>query len=166
MLTKASVENILTKIMNYGARPLAEFNKFEALEMVENLRNISQEQKHPKHSYHRTVYHTLREKMSIRTDQFRALVLRLLGDKDHERVVDAVTKVEKQFQRRRQAGEQSRNFNQNRQNPYRRNAVRCFYCQRFGHMQLHCLQRKRDAELGTRPRAPEFGNDGKSNESK
>ena len=82
MLTKASVENTLKNIMNYGARPLSEFNKFEALEMVENLHNISQEQQHQKHSYYRTVYHTLRGKMSVPTDQYGALVLRLLGDKD------------------------------------------------------------------------------------
>ena len=41
ILTTASVENIISKIMSYSARPLAEFNKYEALEMVENLTNTS-----------------------------------------------------------------------------------------------------------------------------
>ena len=60
VLTKATVENVIAKIMNYAARPLSEFNKFEALDMVENLNNVSQEQKHAKHAYHRMVYETLR----------------------------------------------------------------------------------------------------------
>ncbi|CAB3978957.1 Hypothetical predicted protein [Paramuricea clavata] len=72
VFTKATVENVIIKIMMYASRPLSEFNKFEAL--VENLNNVSQEQKH---AYHRMVYQTLRGKMSVSTEQFRSLLLRL-----------------------------------------------------------------------------------------
>ena len=37
-------------------------------------------------------------------DQFRSLVLRLLGDKDHEKIFDCVAKVEKHYRSRDRAG--------------------------------------------------------------
>ena len=106
MLTKATVENVITKIINYAVCPLSEFNKFEALDMVENLNNVSQEQKHAKHACHHMVYQTLHRKMIVSTEQFRSLLLHLLGDKDHKYIFDIVAKVEKRFQRRAWDGAQ------------------------------------------------------------
>ncbi|CAB4021082.1 Hypothetical predicted protein [Paramuricea clavata] len=97
--------------MTYASRPLSEFNKFEALDMVENLNNVSQEQKHAKHAYHRMVYQTLLAQMSVSTEQFRSLLLRLLGDKDHERIFDIVAIVEKRFQSRSRDIPQGSNVN-------------------------------------------------------
>ena len=64
-LTNASVVSVLHKIINYATRPLAEFSKYEGLEMVENLKNASEDKKHPKDGYYRLVYQTLRGKMEI-----------------------------------------------------------------------------------------------------
>jgi hypothetical protein len=83
------------------ARPLTEFNKYEALEMTEELQNAANDRNHPKERYYRVVYQTLREKMEVPPVQFRALLLRLLGDKDQERVSEMVSKVEKHFTRQR-----------------------------------------------------------------
>ena len=79
------------------ARPLTEFNKYEALEMTEELQNAAHDRKHPKERYYRVLYPytTIREKMEVPPVQFRALLLRPLGDKDQERVSDIVSKVEK-----------------------------------------------------------------------
>ncbi len=101
VLTKASVESILHRLLNFMARPLTEFNKYEALEMTEELQNAAHDRKHPKERYYRVVYQTIREKMEVPPVQFRALLLRLLGDKDQEWVSDIVSKVEKHFTRQR-----------------------------------------------------------------
>ena len=97
VLTKASVESILHRLLNFMARPLTEFNKYEALEMTEELQNAAHDRKHPKERYYRVVYQTIREKMEVPPVQFRALSLRLLGDKDQKRVSDIVSKVGKHF---------------------------------------------------------------------
>ena len=51
--------------------------------------------KHDKKNYYRLVYQTTREKVNTSKDHFKYLVMRLLGDKDHEKVLDIVAKVEK-----------------------------------------------------------------------
>lgn len=146
--TSATVENVLKKAMTYAARPLTDFNKHEALEILESLYHASHDKKHEKEVYYRLVFQTVRGKMDLPKDQFRTLVLRLLGDKDHERVFDIVLKVDKQFKRgSRPSGTQG-------SSPYSRNGpgqsdggrqpIRCYYCQKIGHVRAKCLARKAD----------------------
>ena len=45
--------------------------------------------------FYKVAYQTARERMDVPKDQFRSLLLRLIGDKDHENVLDIVSKVEK-----------------------------------------------------------------------
>ena len=94
-LTKSFVESSLQGIISYASRPLSDFNKYEVLEMLESLQHTSQDTKHERQNFYRLVYQTVRGKMDIPHDQLKSLVLRLLGDKDHEKVFDVVTKVEK-----------------------------------------------------------------------
>ena len=70
ILTKASVESILHRLLNFMARPLTEFNKYEALEMTEELQNAAHDRNHSKERYYRVVYQTIREKMEIPPVQF------------------------------------------------------------------------------------------------
>ncbi|CAB4009956.1 Hypothetical predicted protein [Paramuricea clavata] len=93
ILTKASVESILHRLLNFMASPLTEFNKYEALEMTEELQNTAHDRNHPKERYYRVVYQTVREKIEVPPLQFHALLLRLLGDKDQERVSEIVSKT-------------------------------------------------------------------------
>ena len=136
-LTKASVESILHRLLNFMARPLTEFNKYEALEMTEELQNAVHDRNHPKERYYRVVYQTIREKMEIPPVQFRALLLRLLGDKDQERVSEIVSKVEKHF---------SRHIRLRGHTPPWTHAC-CFYCNKIGHFQSHCLLRRGDGQV-------------------
>ena len=71
--------------------------RFEALEILEALQNVSHDRKHEREAYYRLVYQTARSKLELLNEYFRSLLLRLLGDKDHQRVFDTVTKVEKNF---------------------------------------------------------------------
>ena len=43
-LTQTTVAGTVKKILDYGARPLPEFNKFEALDMLEALQNAARDQ--------------------------------------------------------------------------------------------------------------------------
>lgn len=152
-LTKASVESVLHRLMNYIARPLTEFNKYEALEMTEKLQNSAHDRKHPKERYYRVVYQTIREKMEVPPAQFRALLLRLLGDKEQERVSEIVSKVEKNFTRKRTQGARSTPAYSTRGRsgaPWTN--TRCFYCNKVGHLQSHCVLRRGDSQHSVRQR--------------
>ena len=65
----------------------------------------------------------------------------LLGDKDQEKVLDVVAKVEKN-NRRRQTRQNPGGERKAGAAPY--SGVRCFYCNRFGHVQAYCFRRKRE----------------------
>ena len=94
-LTKSSVDNLLKRLMSLASRPLVEFNKYEALELVDALKNAAHDSKHEKEAYYRLVFETLRGKLDQPSDQFRNFIFPLLCDKDHEKVLDVVAKVEK-----------------------------------------------------------------------
>ena len=94
-LTKSSVDNLLEKIRHLASRPVPEFNRFEALDLLEALKNAAQDTKHEKAGYFRLSFETLRGKADEPNYQFRNFLLPLLGDKDQEKVLDVVAKVEK-----------------------------------------------------------------------
>jgi len=62
--------------------------------------NIAQDTKHERLNFYRLVYQTVRGKMDMALDQLKSLVLGLLGDKDQEKIFDAVTKVEKRHRQK------------------------------------------------------------------
>ena len=82
-LTKLSVTTVIKKMLDYAARPLSEFNKYEAIDILETLQNTSRDNQDEKREFYRLVYQTARGKVDLPKEHFRALVLRLLGDKDH-----------------------------------------------------------------------------------
>ena len=135
-------------MLDYASSSLSEFNKFEALAMVDTLQNTAHDNKQEKEKYYRLAYQTIRAKVDIPADQFRSLLLRLFGDKEHEKIFDIVTKVEKSYQR---AGSRERP----RMAPTYSTDIprgrwllptnaRCFYCQQVGHFRAQSLWRKRD----------------------
>ena len=140
------------KIMAYASRPLPDFNKYEALEMLESLQLTAQDTKHDHQNFYRLVYQTVRGKLDVPRDQFRSLVLRLLGDKDHEKIFDCVVKVEKHYRLRDRARTaavspyyregRERNVRDFPRNPGR--PMSCFYCGRLGHIKRFCEAGKRD----------------------
>ena len=94
-LTTLSVDGFLEKICLLASRPIPEFNRFDALNILEALKNAAQDAKHEKVGYYKYTFETLREKVALPNDQFRNFLLPLLGDKDQERVLDVIAKVEK-----------------------------------------------------------------------
>lgn len=88
------------KIMTMTARPRAEFNKYNVLELLDSLKEAAHDLKHEKSSYYRAVYDTMREKIRESTEYFRELMSALLGDRDQEKVLERVSKVDKRYARK------------------------------------------------------------------
>ena len=131
--------------MNLASRPGSEFNKYEALELVDTLKNAAHDVADAKSNYYRIVYETLRDKLNESADYFHALLLSLLGDKDHEKVLDRMGKVEKRYSQKSErampAGRRAA-----RRGPEGSYEPTCHYCHKPGHFRAQCHQRKRDQQ--------------------
>jgi rubrerythrin len=148
-----SVAAMLKKALAYAMRPCSEFIKYEALEILETLQNTARDSKHERQDYYRLAYQMARSKSDLPQEHFQGLVLRLLGNKDHQKVFDAVAKVEKSMAKTLTS----------RTNQYRSNAspytyqrpnratpgIRCFHCNRYGHVWSKCLIRKSESTQST-----------------
>lgn len=148
-LTKPSVDTVLKRIMSYVTRPLPEFNSYEALEMLDTLQNTAHDSNHEKAGFYRMAYQTARAKIDFPREQFRHLIMRLVGNKDLEKTLDILTKVEKTFRRARSMESRPAPYRRIQDSPSRspqQAGPRCFYCNKIGHIQAHCFQKKRDLE--------------------
>lgn len=132
-LTTSSVDSLLAKVRSLGSRPLADFNKYEALDLVDALQKLAHDTHHEKEAYYRLAFETLRGKLSQTDAMFRNYLLPIFGDKDHEKILDIVGKVEKSAHR---SGSPMPNRFRPSSAPYA--AVRCFNCNRLGHMRNAC----------------------------
>lgn len=65
--------------------------------MLEILYNKVVDCNYDRKNYYWFVYQLVREKMELLKDYFKDFVVCLLGDKDYERVLDIVFKVEKKL---------------------------------------------------------------------
>ena len=147
-------------MLDYAARPLFGFNKYEAIDILETLQNTFRDNQDEKRKFNRLVYQTARRKVDLPKEHFRALVLRLLGDKDHTKVYEAVAKVENAMSTR---GPSSGSFHRGRSIdvPYKGRGMRssapvqCYFCGKFGHIMARCYARRdmRQRPPATRGRA-------------
>ena len=129
------------------SRPLSDFNKYEAMEMFELLQNTSHDNKHHMEGFYKVAYQTARERMDLPKDQFRSVLLRLIGDEDHEKeVLHIISKVEKHYRRDGRGKSGATPYERHMEHRPRASGVRCFYCHRLGHFRAHCLQRKKDMQ--------------------
>ena len=141
-VTNASPENLVERVLTYSPRPLSEFHKYDVLEMLETLHNKAADSNHEKRKYYRFVFYTAREKVETPKEQFKTLILRLLGDKDHERVLQIVAKVEKANREESTREIESRVGGEARSS--RSSHIRCFHCNRKGHVRANCPDRMSD----------------------
>ena len=139
LVTNTTPENLVERILTYATRPLSEFNNYEVLEMLEILHNKASDGNHDKKKYYRLVYQTVREKVDSSKVLFKDLVMRLLGDKDHERVLDIVCKVEKSNRTKSREREDGGTRVARSSRPFN---VRCYFCNRRGHIKANCPDRK------------------------
>ena len=111
------------------------------------LLNASHDAHHDKAGYYRLTFETLRGKMNQTDKQF---LFPLLGNRDQEKILEIVAKVEKTNQRATRE-----TFSQPRRAvaaPYPN--VCCFYCNRSGRFRAHCPQRRFDMTTDPNSSAP------------
>ena len=94
---KPSIASLKKAVTQYCLRPLSDFDKYKAVDMVEQLANVSLQVKDKKADYYATVHSTLQERISKSAEQFKSYVLSLLGDREYEKVVESLAKVDKAF---------------------------------------------------------------------
>ena len=147
-VTKASVEAVVRRILAYTARPLTEFNKYEALEMLGTLQNTASDKRHEKSNYYRLAYQTARNNMHVPRLQFHSLVARLIGDKDHEKVLDIESRVAKSY-RQQSTPRRGNNYSASYRRPQRQrnnrvdlSQVKCFDCGEPGHYRTNYTNKK------------------------
>ena len=139
-LSCASVDSLLTKITNLASRPIVEFNKYEVLDLLEALKNTARDVHHEKEGCFRLANETLRGKLDQPNQMFRNFLLPLLGDKDHEKILGIVAKVEKNNSRQLLPMPLSHA----RRPSARHSNVRCYNCGKFEHISVNCFKRRRE----------------------
>ena len=109
---------------------------------MESLEYTTKSTGHEKAPYYAIVLLSLKEKMSTPVDKFRSYFLSLLGNKDYEKVLTTLAKVDK-------ALDTSRKESSRRSSPYSRGEVfgrnvTCpVYCGNKGHTRDRCFRFKR-----------------------
>ena len=88
---KASVESALEELQHFIKMPM--FNEEKALDYLINLKIVAKESNHPKSGFFNAELQAMKDK--IRDSQFQQYLQVLLGDKDHEKVLDSIAKVDK-----------------------------------------------------------------------
>ena len=140
------MSTVIGKMLDYAARPLSDFNKYEAIDILETLQNTSRDNQDEKRQFYYLVYQTARGKVDLSKENFRALDLRFLRDKDHTKVYEAVANMEKamfsgspwSFSSRR--GRCSNILCRGR--GMRTSApVQCYFCGKFGGICSNCPRR-------------------------
>ena len=90
---KATVDSCLEEFRHLIKSPM--FTKDRALDRLLNLKMVAKEANHPKSGFFEAVFRALREKTGATDVQFTKYLEVLLGDKDHETVLESIAKVDK-----------------------------------------------------------------------
>ena len=94
---KPSVGDLKKMVVQYALRQTCDFGKYKALELIENLKSVAIQRRDKKADYYSTVHVKLLERISKPAELFNSYVLSLLADRDYEKIIDAVAKVDKAF---------------------------------------------------------------------
>lgn len=136
-----TVDAFIHRITHYGSRRVEDFDKYEALRLAEDLVSVAKTSGHVKAPTYEIIASTLREKVSVSTEQFKAYFLALLADKEFSRIFDTVSKIDKSF--RRASPYPARTNFQPRRGRFPTNQSRliCYKCGTPGHKAPQCWKR-------------------------
>lgn len=149
---KATVDSLLDEIRHFVKSPI--FTKDKALDLLLDLKLVARETKHTRMGFFDAILKTMREKVTVSQEQFKKYLEVLLGDRDQEKVLDMIAKVDK-------ASKVASNKRTPRPSPYSRNSsgrpgrqnVQCYWCQGYGHYQAACPERRNNNHKAPRASA-------------
>ena len=104
-LQEVSVESTLQDIRSLLKSPA--FSKDQAFDYLLTLQLVAKEKKHAKAGYYEAILRAMRDKSSVDIDQFKRYLEVLIGDKDQEKVLDLISKVDKAAKRKSSFSESS-----------------------------------------------------------
>ena len=146
---KASVDSSLAEIRQMASSKTSSFNKDNLLDLLLGLKMVAREAGHPKAGFFSAVLEAMRDKLQSPPDQFKRYILVLLGDKDQEKVLESMAKVDKAFQAQAStASPNTRGVPRRRGRGGRFAHVQCYHCFDYGHYKSHCpgLRQSREGE--------------------
>ena len=76
---------------------MEDFEKYKALHLLEELVSVGKTTTDTKEASHDIIATTLREKIHVPKEQFKAYFLALMADKEYTRIFDTISKVDKSF---------------------------------------------------------------------
>ena len=133
-----SIQALKNRITHYGSRRLEDFDKYEALRLAEELVSVTKTTGDDKAASFDIIAATLREKIHVPKEQFKAYFLALLADKEFTRIFDTISKVDKSFRRpspySRPQARGSQRFSSHPR-------VTCYRCGTPGHKSTQCFKR-------------------------
>ena len=94
---RPTVESVKKAIIQYALRQKVDFDKYMALHMAEQLKTVATQVNDKKADFYSSVHFTLTEKITKPPEQFKSYILSLLGDRDYEKIIEAINKVDKSF---------------------------------------------------------------------
>ena len=139
---ESTVESLIKKVTHYGMRRDEDFDKYEALALAERLLMRAQADKHPKATAFDIIVNTLRTKMQVSREQFKAYYLALLAEKEYAGILDSMTKVDKLFKKKSQPSQSKPSSGP----PSR--TITCWHCGRPGHRIAQCFRLRASANNG------------------
>ena len=71
------------------------FSKDQASDYMLNIRMVAKESNHPKAGFYEVFLRAIRNKSRVPDDQFKRYLEVLLGDKDHEKVLEMMSKMDR-----------------------------------------------------------------------
>ena len=134
-----SVQALISRITHYGSRRLEDFDKYEAVRLAEELVPVATTTGHAKAASYDIIATTVREKIHVSKEQFKAYFLAILADKEFTKIFDVISKVDKSFQRPAPYFRTQARANQRFSSSHP--GVTCYRCGTPGHKSTQCWKR-------------------------
>lgn len=135
---KPSVDSSLLQMRMLLKAPI--FSKDQAFDYLLSLGMVAKASGHAKAGFYQAVLCALQDKANLSEAMFRKYLEVLLGDKDEEKVMEMMAKVDKST-KRSLAVDTSGGPGTSGRGRGRFSGIQCFHCNQFGHYRSHCPRR-------------------------